>query len=401
MTVVSVPVFSLAERERRWNLARSFMHDQNIDALLVIGEHEDAGPAPFRLDTWFTNDAPGAIVVFPRNADPVSLAWFPADSAEDARRGTVPWLAPPNRRVGLRHSQGVVSVLGELGLSQATIGVAGLEPYLPYQPEGSSPYGLWNGIQQGCAQASFVPVGLKLARMMMPQSEEEIAVVRHAAGIGDEMAKAMVDAAAPGAAESDVFAAGMAAAHRRGAIVPGLHLATGPQPLELGLPRWSYRPEAPLILADGDVVRSEVFCNFGLRETQHQVTIAIGTVHEDYDRAADIARESYDAGLRTLRPGNAFAEVVNRMRKPLEAAGANPPIYPLIHSLNPIEAIGGGSLLISGDLQLQPGMTFALEPHCILGHRRVSLGGTVIVGEDDAIELNPYTARLLRAGNAT
>ena len=397
MTVAVVPEFSLAERERRWNLARSFMQDQNIDALLVIGEHEDAGPAPFRFDNWLTNDAPGAVVVFPRDADPVSLAWFPADPAEDVRRGTVPWLAPGNRRTGLRHSRGVVGVLDQLGLSQATIGVAGLDPYLPYLPEGSVPYGLWDGIRHGCANARFVPVGLMLGRAMMPQSDEELAVIRHSARIGDEMAEAMLAAAVPGATESDVFTAGMAAAHRRGAIVPGLHLATGPQPLELGLPRWSYRPEPPLILSDGDVVRSEVFCNFGLRDTQHQVTIAIGRVHEDYDRAEDIARQSYDAGLRALRPGQTFAEVVSQMRKPLETSGANAPRYPLIHSLNPIDAIGGGSLLVGGDLQLEPGMTFALEPHCILGHRRVSLGGTVVVGKADAVELNPYTARLLRA----
>ena len=113
MTVAVVPEFSLAERERRWNLARSFMQDQNIDALLVIGEHEDAGPAPFRFDNWLTNDAPGAVVVFPRDADPVS----------------------------------------QLGLSQATIGVAGLDPYLRYLPEGSVPYGLWDGIRHGCANA--------------------------------------------------------------------------------------------------------------------------------------------------------------------------------------------------------------------------------------------------------
>jgi len=65
-----VPMFSLAERDRRWDLARSFMDREGLDALLVFGEHEDAGPAPFCLDTWFTNDRPGAIVVFPRTGEP-------------------------------------------------------------------------------------------------------------------------------------------------------------------------------------------------------------------------------------------------------------------------------------------------------------------------------------------
>jgi len=32
------------------------------------------------------------------------------------------------------------------------------------------------------------------------------------------------------------------------------------------------------------------------------------------------------------------------------------------------------------------------------GSHLITLGGTVIVGNDEAIELNPYTAQLLRAG---
>lgn len=50
-----------------------------------------------------------------------------------------------------------------------------------------------------------------------------------------------------------------------------------------------------------------------------------------------------------------------------------------------------------GDMELDPGMTFAFEPSCVFGRRRVTLGGTVVVGEDGPIELNPYTAQLLRA----
>jgi len=175
-----------------------------------------------------------------------------------------------------------------------------------------------------------------------------------------------------------------------------MHLWSGPEPLGMGLPPWAYRPQAPRVLRDGDLIKAEVFCGFGMRATQHQVTIAIGEVHEDFDRAAVAARASYDAGLRGLRPGRRFSEVVDEMRKPLEAVGSVLAL-PLIHTLNPIDAIGGGRLLTGGELELKPGMTFALEPHCRLGRHRVTVGGTVIVGDDDAIELSPYTAQLLRA----
>ena len=48
-------------------------------------------------------------------------------------------------------------------------------------------------------------------------------------------------------------------------------------------------------------------------------------------------------------------------------------------------------------MELEPGMTFALEPNYAYGRHLAYLGGTVIVGDDGAIELNPYTAQILRA----
>jgi Xaa-Pro aminopeptidase len=391
-------MFSLAERDRRWDLARSFMDREGLDALLVFGEHEDAGPAPFYFDTWFTNDRPGAIVVFPRTGEPTALVWHAADEAEYAirRGGDVLWMAPETRRIGHHDSVGVAGLLNEFGLAQATTGVVGLEPYLPFLPEGIVPFRLWSSVLAQFPDAEFKSVGLALARLMMPLSDEEIAVVRHSASIGDEMARAMVGAAGPGVSESEVYAAGMGAAHRRGTAVPGMHLWAGPEPLGMGPPPWAYRPQPPRVLQDGDLIKAEVFCSFGMRATQHQVTIAIGEVHEDFERAAAVARDAYLAGLRALRPGRKFSEVVDEMRKPLEAAGFSPRL-PLIHTLNPIDAIGGGMLLTGAELELEPGMTFALEPHCTFGRRRATVGGTAIVGDGEPIELSPYTAQLLRA----
>lgn len=46
-------------------------------------------------------------------------------------------------------------------------------------------------------------------------------------------------------------------------------------------------------------------------------------------------------------------------------------------------------------------MTFAFEPNCAIGRRTVNIGGTVIVGADKAIELNPHTAEVLHADSDT
>lgn len=394
-----VPSYSDAERERRWSVTRAFMEREGLDALIVFGEHEDAGPAPFCFDTWLTNDCPGATVVFPRDGQPTALVpvlTFLEDKHEAVRRGDDVWIPPEHSRVGSDASK-LADALEELGLARATVGVVGLDPYRPFLQEGLVPYRLWRTVKERCPGADFRPVGRAFALLTAVLSDEELAVVRHSAAIGDEMVRAMVRAARAGVLESEVYAAGIAAALARGTVVPGMHFWSGPTPLGFGPPQWAYRPQAPRVLEDGDTIKAEVYCNFGMRMTQHQAAIAIGPVHEDFQRAADVARASYDAGLQALRPNRAFCELAAEMRAPIEAVGGVMP-QPLVHTLNPITAVGGGATTSSPTLVLEPGMTFAFEPRCCFGRRAVTVGGTVILGEDGAIELNPYTAQLLRGG---
>lgn len=415
----TAPTYSMAERDRRWDLLRAFMTRERLDALLVFGEHEDAGPAPFAYDAWITNDRAGTTVIFPRDGDPIALLpmeMFTKDHRESARRGDVVWVPPENLRIP-RDSRVVAATLNELGLAQASIGVIGLEPYPPWHPEGIMPYGLWSSILAEFPDVDFAPVGMAVSQLIMPLGAEEIAVVRRSAAIGDAMARAMVETAAVGVPESEVYAAGMAAGYARGTTPAAMHFWTGPDPLASGLPQWSYRPQAPRVLADGDIISAEVFSNVAGRHTQHQVTITIGEPHEDLLRAAAVARAAYDAALTALRPGRTFGDVVDDIRKPYETAGGWE-FGPAIHTLNPMIAASGFPNDISrrmasadayptepdhrptmaADMRLEPGMTFALEPNYVYGRQLAYLGGTVIIGDDAPIELNPYTARIMRAG---
>ncbi|MFE3262583.1 hypothetical protein ACFXPS_44665 [Nocardia sp. NPDC059091] len=276
----AVPAYSLAERDRRWNLARSFMEDEDLDALVVFGEG-DAGPAPFAFDSWFTNDRPGVLLVFPRDRTPIALVPIPTflfDHREAVRRGDEMWLAAMDLRLG-RQSPQLVQTLQDLGLGNGSIGVMGLDPYLPAHPEGRIPHPFWDTVLNLLPGTDFRNVGLAFARLMMPLSAEEIAVVRHAARIGDAMAEAMVATAAPGVSEAEVFAAAMATSFRYGTLAPHMHFCSGPAPSASGQPTWGYRPQAPRILAEGDLIATEIFSYFGGRQTQHQAAIAIGEVH--------------------------------------------------------------------------------------------------------------------------
>ena len=410
--------FSVAERDRRWSVAREFMCREGLDGLLVYGEHEDAGPAPFSCDAWFTNARAGTTVLITREGGPVSLLpmeMYWRDYLEDERRDHLNWIPPENLRMS-RDSSAIVDAVADMRLTTARIGVIGLEPAAPWHPEGVIPYRQWRAVLERLPDVKFVPVGQAFALVLMPLGAEEIRAVRRAADVGDAMARAMVEAAGAGVRESEVYAAGMAAGYARGTAPAAMHFRSGPDPLARGLPPWSHRPEAPRILTDGDVVSAEVFAHAGGRHTQHQVTIAVGEPHPDLARAAAVARDAYDAALRTLRPGNSFGDVVASIRAVLTAA-AGWEFGPALHALNPPIALSGFPAVdrrripgaerypverdhptVGADIELAPGMTFALEPNYVFGRRLAYLGGTVIVGESDPTELNPYIARLLRAG---
>lgn len=410
-----VPEYSLAERDRRWAIARSVMAAEEVDALIVYGEHECVGVAPFAPDVYFTNDRPGALVVFAGDSDPVSLVRVPAficDHIEARRRGEQVWIEPHNMRLGL-NATGLVDLLREQGLERSSIGVIGLDPCPPFHFNAIMPYDLWSGVLAQLPLARFTSAWTSFVLHTLQQSEEELAVLAYSASVGEAMAKAMADAARPGVTEAQVHAAAIAEAYERGVAVPGMLLSSGPGFVSCGPPAWSYRPQSPRVIAEGDVILAELFSAFGMRETQHQVAIAVGTIHADLERAAAVTRAAYEVALERLRPGHTFGEVVVAMEHTLKHDGGWI-VHPFIHGLNPWAAASGfGTGLkahaaglgygriehiptVGADLPLAPGMTFSVEPNCAFGGRMMHLGGTVVVGNDDPLELGPGTAHLMR-----
>jgi len=114
-----------------------------------------------------------------------------------------------------------------------------------------------------------------------------------------------------------------------------------------------------------------------------------------------------------LRPGIAFAELVQAMEAPLREAGcwAKTPLCRTIgwaatgHTRVNLEDLAGteeGALegaadrgVVGGDLVLRPGMTLALSPNACSGPHRVTLGGSVLVTEASREELNALPTRVM------
>ncbi|HEX8008258.1 MAG TPA: hypothetical protein VF482_17725, partial [Trebonia sp.] len=122
---MEVPVYSLAERDRRWALARKLMAAEDVDALIAYGGQECAVAAGFAPDAYFSNDLPGSVVIFCRDADPVQLVRsnLPVQAhLEAARRGGQMWIGPVDIRVGA-DAAGIAEVLCQHGLEHAPVGV--------------------------------------------------------------------------------------------------------------------------------------------------------------------------------------------------------------------------------------------------------------------------------------
>lgn len=392
-----------------------FMESNGLDAILVIGEHEDSGPASYSYDTWFTNTRPGTTVLLPRTGLPLILIPAPMGVLDHMEAGDDIWFPAESIRIG-RHSSSVIQAIKELGFAKGKIGIFSLEPSVPFQLEGIISHNFWVNLTANLPDVDFRSIAMQFAPLMMVQSEEEIAVLRHSALIGEAMVQAMIDTARPGVSEAEIYAAGMSAALSRGTIIPWMHMCSGPDNVRFGPPAWGYRAMKPRMLLENDFVAAEVFCNFGMRCTQHQVSLVIGEAHKDTKRAALVARACYEAGLKALRHKATFGDVVEAMMAPVEAAGGWVR-GPQIHGINPtfhIARIPENHIRIDGvdaypsmfggptfmpDFELAPGMTFVLEPSCGFGRHMVTLGGTVVVGHNGAIELNPSTGHLLRAGH--
>ncbi|MTD58942.1 M24 family metallopeptidase [Amycolatopsis pithecellobii] len=410
------PFLSLDERDRRWEVARTIMDQHEVDALLVFGDRDGAGSALWGTDHWLTNHEVGSYVVFPRDGVPIAHVWSInplVDHMESVERGELSWLSADQFRLG-RTAEGMLRTIDELKLTQARFGVVGIERMAPFFPDGIAPWRTYQGILDALPRASFSSVGEAYGKARLSRSAEELEMLRKSAATGEKMCEAAIEAAQVGATDADVLAALTSAAIRDGSWAHWTILSAGDEDISWGAPMWVHRGGGPRKILNGWVLRFELFPFYGLYETQQQLSIAVGDVHPDIARAAEVVERAYETGVQALRSGfPTFGEVETAMTAVIKDAGgwnSTPNIHTLPHgaigSMGPFEPqdwtkaypdsgersrnpTGGG------DLELVPGMIYAVQPNCVFGRRRVNIGGTVVSTADGVEELNHIPNKLI------
>lgn len=394
------PTLSLAERDRRYAAIRAMMRRNDVECLII-----PAAAHRYPADIYFTNDLYGCSVIFPLEGEPVAMhrGASVAGSWQQARDwNESSWIK--DMRFGARASI-MLEVLKERGLTAARIGTIGVLGGPNLIPVGWAPFPFWSAMTQALPNATFVELWDDFAAIWLTKSDEEIALFRYASQISEQVCQVMLDVTRTGASESAIYAAMMHEFYRNGASpAHDLFIHSGTENLSWDAPRWLHRAQKPRVIQDGDVVLSEIMLLVGGIEAQAQMCIGVGNVAKPFRRAAEVARESYEAGLRVLRAGVTFGEVAHAMQEPLLRAGAWH-LTPHIHSVTPLTLVSpvteGLDPSVSElfkrvdqlpgtglDVVLEPGMTLAFEPNAAFGRQQVNIGGNVLVTEDGYEELN-------------
>jgi len=392
------PMLSFKERDRRFALARKMMAEQGVDCLVVAGGGFD------EPDAWFTNDSHGGTVVFPLKGEPaylVHLAIHGITATEvNRRRGIMPWIE--DYQAWENTAEGLITVFKSRGLESGTIGLVGHRDLVP-------------AINAKLPKLKFTDAMLSLlVPMAMFKSAEELAMARHSARIGEMACQAMLDTVKPGVGENEVVAA---IAHT--ILLHGAHAnlaitqtGTGLASLSWGPPLWWIQAQPPPIIGKSDLVQSEIFPTYAGLQTQQQMSVATGPVLPLVKEMGEVARASYEEGIKFIKPGVTFGALCDVMRKPLDAAGCWN-FTPLVHSMDPLILCSPMQTIVeelpdlkkyhaekynppafARDFVLKPGLILELEPNAVRDNQRVNLGGTVVVTETGVEELNHLSTRL-------
>jgi Xaa-Pro aminopeptidase len=406
-------VLSLAERDRRWAGLRAIMCARGLDAI-VVGSFNGRE----RLESYLIDDFLDAVVILPQTGAATVLSFSTQRTSrtlESARRGIAPWV--DDLRIGAGGA-GIAALLRERGLGEGRVGIVGFGPTAPGETEGLLPLGFHRNLTRELPRLAIEDFTRDLTDFMLVKSDEEIALLRFAARVSEEACAAMIAATRPGVNEASVYAEILRTIYRWGCETryPNLSLQSGPDNIGWGAPRWALRAEPPRVLETGDMVQAEIHTLYGGVEAQVQMSIALDPVDDVLQTCERVARESYAAGVATVRPGVTFASVVQAMEEPLRRAGCWSKT-PLAHTMSfgatgfsalnreqlagTREADVEGQVTVGirrGDLVLRAGMVLELEPNACIGMQRVNVGAGVLVTNDGCAELNALPTRVHHHG---
>lgn len=390
------PIFTLAERDRRWAAVREAMEREALDALIVPATREE-GDALYL--TQIGGRTREAWVIFPRDPKRDVLALVESNRVKNFWLGIQTWLGENNFRIASANiSESVIQGVRELGLEKGRLGVAQLTG-IRFDPEGLIPFTTFDRIQNGLSQASLVATDL-LHRLRMVKSQEEIKVIRKIIAVNEEAILTLIGAARrPATKQADLWYP----------TYIRLFLGTGELPtrLSMALDRGGNTTlGAPTSdpVKEGQILSEDIAADHQGYRAQINHSLFIGSPRtagfEYYRKGMEAAIQVFYGSVSAIRPGKTTTgELMSRCVELTREQGAEPPGGVLLHS----SGIGSQRPRVGPpnkedmDVVIQPGMTFDLKPTLTMrqdvirdvwpNNRSVQIGDHVLVTETGAVRL--------------
>jgi Xaa-Pro aminopeptidase len=303
----SNPVFSLAERDRRWERVRGLMRAEAVD-LIVCMTNTNAhgrGSANHRYLTQLGDNSEEQTVAFPLEGS--IAAWhsrggvWPSSNWFDDIRPT-PRGCSAAALIGWMRERG--------GYESARVAIGGLtatDLVHVRAREGEVNHASVEMLKAAFPKAEFVSASPILGTARYVKSPEEIEFLRRATGVAESMLDALVATARPGVPERRAFARMMgASAEAGGTFTPMIGWVSGPRTAPY------HRLEQPTTrtFAVDDILSMEIEGRWGGHIAQIDQTVALGKAHPETRDAHARTIDAFERVMAILKPGVTVGELI-------------------------------------------------------------------------------------------
>lgn len=318
-----LPQLSLAERDRRWTATRGKMAEKGIDGLIVWGNtiSQGLGMTNVRyltqVGSWHGGTAlfpaRGEVTLFsapPHMSAPYNGYLSAQDWVQDLRPYSMKALVEEIKARGLER--------GRLGVVTYGNVVAG----------NNLTYHDYRALTEALPGATFTDESAMVEDLRRIKSPEEIAMMEKSAAIARKVVDTMMETAAPGVGENELYAAMV---HTQ--IVEGgepnlfILMASGPVggngSVRRRLIHGNDQPICPnrRKLERGDLVICEFHVSYGGYLSAVEFTVAVGEPPREVRELHAVAVECLQAGIENFRPGVTVHELAAAMRRPVLGRG--------------------------------------------------------------------------------
>ncbi len=358
-----IPVFDLAERDLRWGRVRQAMVKSGIDCLIGFpnSAHWDQFKAGIRYLTQIGGNTTEAAVVFPLAGDVTAyvrgeneVLWWGSQSE---------WI-PDLRTTRRRWAPPVIDRLKELGLTHGSLGIIGLADS-PRSPEGLVASGIVDELRVELPDARLSSATALVADVRAVKSPAEVEFMRRACHVAERAAETMIQTAAPGVSEREVFGSMLKTiVVEGGEIMAMLHWGAGPEP------PWPHRLVTDRVLQAGDVINNEIEAKWSGYVAQVVQPAVLGKPHPAMQAMFETSRHIFDELRAIMRPGVSFAAILDLYRRRTLECGYHPGAA-LMHGrgLGEDRPLLMGGATTAPDLVLEEGNVFILKPACFPAER--------------------------------